>query len=345
VADDWSRRKFLQIAGLVAGGTLLQACTAPVQSMLNTTGVKIGGGHDAGMHEATHGTATVVPVTGHATPRKYGGFDPTTYLTQFDTGKVTGTTADGRTIREFNLVSEDKEIEVIPGVKYAAWTFNGTVPGPTFRCTEGDLVRIHFTNNGDHPHSLHLHGIHPASADGLAAVAKGGRFTYELIAEPFGVFPFHCHVMPLRKHIAKGLYGQLIVDPKVGRPPATEMVMVMNGFDVDFDDVNDLYTVNGVAFHYQNYPIQVKLGEPLRIYLINMTEYDLINSYHQHANMFQYYPNGTSLTPAVFTDTVTLGQGERGIMEMAFKYPGKYMFHAHVSEFAELGWIGFFEVT
>jgi FtsP/CotA-like multicopper oxidase with cupredoxin domain len=294
------------------------------------------------MHNAGHGATGTVPTAG-GTSRKYGDYDPTQYLTHFDYGTVTGKTPDGRIIREFTVVSEDKEIEIFPGVVFPAWTFNGTVPGPTLRCTEGDLIRIQYANRGEHEHSIHLHGIHPPEMDGLAGVATGGRVTYEFVAEPFGVFPYHCHVMPLSKHIAKGLYGTLIVDPNEGRPPATEMIMVMNGFDVDFDGENEFYTVNGVAFHHQNHPIQVRVGEPLRIYVVNMTEFDLVNSYHQHANMYKYYPNGTSLKDYILTDNVTLGQGDRGVIEMAFKYPGKYMFHAHQSEFAELGWIGFFE--
>jgi FtsP/CotA-like multicopper oxidase with cupredoxin domain len=345
MSGDWSRRKFLKFAGLgtlgVAGSTLLQACSLPVQGLTNSTSVKVRGGHDISMHHAAGANAAATA----SAPMTYGDFDPTAYLTHFDTGNVVGKTADGRTIREFTVVSEDKEIEIFPGVIFPAWTFNGTVPGPTLRCTEGDLIRIHYTNNGEHPHSIHLHGIHPPDMDGLPAFGQGGRFTYEFTAEPFGVLPYHCHVMPLTKHIAKGLYGTLIVDPKEGRPPAKEMVMIMNGFDLDFDGGNEFYTVNGVPFHYQNYPIQVKVGELLRIYLVNMTEFDLVNSYHQHAAMFKYYPNGTSMSTDIFTDTVTLGQGERGILEMTLKWPGKYMFHAHQSEFAELGWIGFFEAS
>ena len=74
-------------------------------------------------------------------------------------------------------------------------------------------------------------------------------------------------------------------------------------------------------------------------------EFDLLNSFHVHANFFDYYPTGTRLEPRDFTDTVIQGQGERGILELRFPYTGKYMFHAHVSEFAELGWMGFFEVV
>jgi FtsP/CotA-like multicopper oxidase with cupredoxin domain len=70
-----------------------------------------------------------------------------------------------------------------------------------------------------------------------------------------------------------------------------------------------------------------------------------LNSFHVHANFFHYYPTGTSLEPTEFTDTVIQGQGQRGILELRFPYTGMYMFHAHVSEFAELGWTGFFEVV
>ena len=120
--------------------------------------------------------------------------------------------------------------------------------------------------------------------------------------------------------------------------------MVMNGFDTNFDRSNEVYAVNTVAFAFMNEPIRVKRGELVRIYLVNMLEFDLVNSFHIHANFFDYYPTGTQLEPRDFTDTVILGQGERGILELRFPYAGKYMFHAHVSEFADLGWMGFFEV-
>jgi FtsP/CotA-like multicopper oxidase with cupredoxin domain len=151
--------------------------------------------------------------------------------------------------------------------------------------------------------------------------------------------------MPLAEHIAKGLYGTFIVDPKRGRPKADELVMVMNGFDTNFDRANEVYAVNTVAFEYMNRPVQVKRDELVRIYLVNLLEFDLLNSFHVHANFFQHFPTGTSLEPVEFTDTIIQGQGQRSILEMRFPFTGRYMFHAHVSEFAELGWMGFFEVT
>ena len=187
-----------------------------------------------------------------------------------------------------------------------------------------------------------LPGIGEGIGGGL--VRPGETFTYEFDAEPFGLHLYHCHTGPLADHIHKGLYGAFIIDPKKGRPDADEMVMVLNGFDTNFDGGNEVYAVNTVGFHFQNEPIEVKRDDLLRIYLVNALEFDQINSMHTHANFFHYYPTGTSLEPSEFTDTIVLGQGQRGIMEMRFPFPGDYMFHAHKTEFAELGWLGFFRV-
>ena len=197
-------------------------------------------------------------------------------------------------VREYTLVAQDREIEVAQGVTYAAWTYNGTVPGPVLRATEGDIFRVNFNNHGTHPHTIHFHGIHPAGMDGVfETVAPGNSFTYEFEAHPYGMHLYHCHATPLKKHIEKGLYGALIIDPREPRPPAKELVMVMNGYDTDGDGENNFYTVNGLAFYYAKYPIRVKRGELVRIYLVNLTEFDLINSLHIHANFFRYYPTGS----------------------------------------------------
>jgi FtsP/CotA-like multicopper oxidase with cupredoxin domain len=247
-------------------------------------------------------------------------------------------------VREYRLVAQDREIEVAQGVTYAAWTYNGTVPGPVLRATEGDIFRVEFTNHGSHPHTIHFHGIHPAGMDGVFEIVAPGRsFTYEFEAHPYGMHLYHCHATPLKKHIEKGLYGSLIIDPPEPRAPARELVMVMNGYDTDGDGENNFYTVNGLAFYYAKYPIRVKRGELVRIYLVNLTEFDLINSLHIHANFFRYYPTG-STDHFEYTDTVMLCQGQRGILELEFPNPGRFMFHAHQSEFAELGWMGFFQV-
>jgi FtsP/CotA-like multicopper oxidase with cupredoxin domain len=280
------------------------------------------------------------------------GFNPTEILRDFDTG-TTRRLPTGRVVREWELVAIDKEIEVAPGVKFPAWTYNGRVPGPTLRCREGDRLRIRFANGSSHPHTIHFHGIHRALMDGLPGVGEraggglidsGESFTYEFEAAPFGLHHYHCHANPLAAHIHKGLYGAFIVDPKAGRPEADELAMVMNGFDTNFDAGNEVYAVNTVGFHYMREPIRVRRDELVRIYLVNMLEFDQLNSFHVHANFFHYYPTGTSLEPVEFTDTIVQGQAQRGILELRFPYPGRFMFHAHKTEFAELGWMGLFEV-
>ncbi len=330
-----SRRDFLKKAGLgavgLAGLSALSAAGLSDIARANTDHKAPGhSNHDMGR-------------PGHfAAPTSYPDFDPHKFLYDFDYGEVTRDRM-GRTVREYHIVAEDKEIEIARGVKFPAWTYNGQVPGPTIRCSAGDRVRVHFENRGSHPHSIHFHGIHPPEMDGMAAIAPGGRFVYEFEADPFGLHMYHCHVMPLKRHIHKGLYGAFIIDPPGGRPPAREMVMVMNAFDLDQDNENEFYAVNSVAFAYQDRPIPIEVGETIRIYLVNATEFDLINSFHLHAAMFKYYPTGTRPDQYMYTDTVMQCQGERGIIEFRVKFPGTYMFHAHQSEFAELGWIGLFE--
>jgi FtsP/CotA-like multicopper oxidase with cupredoxin domain len=248
-------------------------------------------------------------------------------------------------VREYTLAAYDAEIEVAKGITFPAWTYNGTVPGPVVRATEDDLLRVHFSNGGAHPHTIHFHGIHPADMDGVFEIVNPGEsFTYEFSARPYGMHLYHCHATPLKKHIHKGLHGAFIIDPPKPRPPAQELVMVLNGFDTDGDGENNFYSVNGLAFYYAKYPITVRRSQTVRIYIANLTEFDLINSFHLHGDFFRYYPTGTS-DLFEYTDTVMLTQGQRGIIEIDFANTGTFMFHAHQSEFTELGWMGFFNVV
>ena len=144
--------------------------------------------------------------------------------------------ASGRVLREWELIAADKEIEVAPGVKFPAWTYNGRVPAPTLRCREGERLRIRFGNGS----RIRTRSTSTASTrrrwtacrgSGPGSIAPGKSVTYEFDAAPFGLHLYHCHVSPLAEHIARGMYGAFIVDPRKGRPDADELVMVMNGFD------------------------------------------------------------------------------------------------------------------
>jgi FtsP/CotA-like multicopper oxidase with cupredoxin domain len=249
-------------------------------------------------------------------------------------------------VREFTLTAQNKVLEIAKGVKYSGWTYDGTIPGPVIRVTQGDEVHVTLKNQGDHPHSIHFHGIHPANQDGVfQVVAPGESGTYTFTAEPFGVFPYHCHTEPIDQHVFRGLYGTMIIDPPEPRPPAREMVMLMQGYDTNFDQGNELYSINGLPGYYYENPIQLKAGQLNRVYLVNLTEFDAVNSFHMHANMFSWFPAGTSLTPSYVHDVVHLGVGDRGILEFTYRSPGTYMIHAHQNELTILGWKALFNVV
>jgi manganese oxidase len=302
-------------------------------------------GHGSGAEDAGHASFR----DGRSVDHRANGFDPHALVRDFDWGKTTRLPG-GRVLREWELYAVDHEIEVAPGVSFAAWTYNQRIPGPTLRAREGDRLRVTFANRSQHQHTMHFHGIHPAEMDGVPGVgagqiAPGASTVYEFDALPAGLHLYHCHVRPLAEHIAKGLYGAFIVDPADGRADADELVMVLNGFDTNFDRANEVYAANTIGFAYMDQPIQVRRDELVRVYVVNVLEFDLVNSFHLHGNLFHYFPTGTGKEPTELTDTVMLCQGQRGILEWRFPYAGKYMFHAHQSEFTELGWQGFFEVA
>ena len=357
-----TRRALLRHGLLGGAGLVLGQLMAPFARMA-TASAALGAGH--GSMQGDAGMTTVGEVD-----HDRNGFDPAALLTDWDTG-TTSVLPNGQLLREYRLTAIDKEIEIAPGLFFPAWTYNGRVPGPTLRAREGDRVRVHFTNGGSHPHTIHFHGIHSSFMDGVAGLGRGvimpgEAFTYEFDAAPYGCHLYHCHAIPLKRHIHKGLYGAFIVDPDPERHPehaaaarsrllgtpenarVQELVMVMNGFDTNFDDANEVYAVNTVAHAYMKRPIRIERDRPVRVYLINITEFDPINSIHLHANFFDYYDHGTTLTPTLRTvDTIMQCQAQRGILEFSFAgfEPGPYMFHAHQSEFAELGWMSVFDVV
>jgi len=336
----FSRRALIGGAGLIGGASGFGALAARAGSD-GSDGSDEHNGHNGPAH--AHGSLGTVGTVDHAR----NGFHPHEILTDFDGGAVSRDLS-GRTVREYQFVAAAKEVEVAPGIFFEAWCYNGRVPGPTIRATQGDRIRVELVNASPHPHTIHFHGFHPAAMDGVPGAgeaAPGETFTYDFVAGPFGTHLYHCHSLPLASHIHRGLYGAFIVDPPGGRPPAREMVFVLNAFDTDFDGENEVYAANTIAFAYFDEPIPIAAGELQRAHVVNITEFDPVNSFHLHANFFQLYRTGTRLEPDELTDTVTMGQAERHMIEFTYDEPGRFMFHAHQSEFVELGWMSMFEVS
>ena len=287
------------------------------------------------------GAAIKIPPIPDAMP-KDATVNPFQVLRDFDYGTVTQ--ENGRTVREFRVEARTTPIKLNRSTSFVTWNLNGRVPGPTFRATEGDRIRVIFYNRAGHSHSLHFHGTHPAEMDGVKPVRNNTVMIYEFDAEPFGVHLYHCHIEPITRHVSKGLYGMFIVDPPTPRSPADEMVLIMAGYDVNDDRKNELYAFNGLPDYYMKHPIPIQQDQLVRLYVLNMIEFDPVVTFHLHANMFQVYPTGRTLQPNYETDVITMGTAERHILEFKFHNTGKFMFHPHQDAIAESGCMGVFDV-
>lgn len=271
------------------------------------------------------------------------GISPMKVLREFDSGTVTQ--ENGRTVREFRMIAESGELQLNKATKFITWNLNGRVPAPTLRATEGDRIRVIFQNKAGHSHSLHFHGHHPSNMDGIKPVRNGQTFIYEFDAEPYGVHLYHCHVEPVTRHINKGLYGMFIIDPPTPRPPADELVMIMAGYDTNNDGKNELYAFNAIPHYFMHHAIPIQQDQLIRLYLLNMIEFDVAATFHLHANLFQVNPTGRSLLPTGGeTDVITMGTAERHILEFKFHHTGKFMFHPHQDYMADAGCMGYFDV-
>ena len=197
------------------------------------------------------------------------GFDPHELVRDFDWGRTTPHRVRARAARVGARRARPRDRGRARACASRPGPTTAAIPGPTLRCREGERLRITFANASEHPHTIHFHGIHPSDMDGVPGqgagqIEPGGKTVYEFDALPAGLHLYHCHVRPLAEHIAKGLYGAFIVDPKDGREDAEELVMVMNGFDTNFDRANEVYAANTIPFAYMNQPIEVPRGELIR---------------------------------------------------------------------------------
>lgn len=284
----------------------------------------------------------VPPLDDNYQPPTQSPFDPLSILRDFEYGTVKE--ENGQTIREFEVTANSTSFQLNSAIPYVGWMLNDRIPAPTLRAKAGERVRVVFHNEDGHSHSLHFHGIHPAEMDGVAPVRHNKTTVYEFDAQPYGIHPYHCHIAPVTRHVSKGLYGLFIVDPPQARPPADEMVLVMGGYDINGDQKNEIYAFNGIPNYYRDHPIAIYQHQRVRIYLLNMIEFDPAVTFHIHANMFEVYPTGRTLQSTGDTDVITMGPAERHILEFTYSYTGKYMFHPHQDDIAEHGCMGLFDV-
>jgi nitrite reductase (NO-forming) len=278
---------------------------------------------------------------------------------------VTRTHADARAalppvpagdVARFTVTAEDKTIEIAQGVRYRAWTFNGTVPGPVLHVRQGQTVEITFKNRGADPHSFDTHAARIPADVAFKDVPSGGSLTFRFVARDPGAFLYHCVTAPSVAHVANGLYGALIVDPE--RPlPAVDAAFVLvasewylnragdrrpaqMSFRKAFDARPDWVTFNGYANRYVDHPFQLEPGWLARFYVVNAGP-NLTTPFHLIGGIFdRFYADGDVTHALTGVQTVDVPAGGGAIFDAHFDTPGAYGFVSHMFASADKGEIG-----
>lgn len=237
-------------------------------------------------------------------------------------------------VKVFRLTASDIDWEVTPGVKHTAFAYNGMVPGPTLRVTEGDRVRILFKNELKESTAIHFHGVLvPNSMDGVPYITQppvkpGGTFTYEFVARNPGSHMYHSHHAAQRQ-VPMGLLGAFIIEPKnkSAEPKVSQDVVIV---------VNDgplAYTINGKGFPATE-PVVAKPGEWIRIRLMN--EGLLIHPMHLHGMPMKVIAkDGYPVPQPYVVDTLNIAPGERLDVLVHATEAGVWAFHCHILNHVE----------
>lgn len=237
-------------------------------------------------------------------------------------------------VKVFELTCKHVDWEIEPGKKVKAYTYNGIVPGPEIRVTEGDTVRVVCKNEMTESTSIHFHGVLvPNKFDGVPYVTQppitpGSSFTYEFVARNPGSHMYHSH-HNAAEQVTKGLIAAFIIEPKdKSKEPAydKEYVMVLNDTGIGL-------TINGKSFPYTQ-PLTARKGQKLRVRYLN--EGLLIHPMHLHG-MYQLViaKDGMMLSAPYYADTLTIGPGERFDVIIECEEPGLWAYHCHILTHAE----------
>ena len=266
--------------------------------------------------------------------------------------------AEAETVK-VDLVAKHRKVTIAPGVKMKAWTFNGKVPGPVIRVEEGDTIEVAL-RNADRmmAHSVDFHAAQVSPQHGFADVPPGETRTFSFVARRPGVFLYHCGTSPVLQHIGMGMYGAILVDPAGGRAPAREKVLVQSEFygPVEHGLIHPTYRAmqtrdptfaafNGRAFHYRDNPIDVPVGEPVRLYVVAAGP-TLGSDFHVVGEIFDtVQPDGNPLNLLSGVSTYGVPAGGGAMFELSFDEAGRYPFVTHSFRWADAGALGFFEAS
>ena len=289
-----------------------------------------------------------------------------------------GPRVKAETVRDYTLEIVPKDIDYGNGAVWHAWTFNGTVPGPTLKVKVGEMLRVKVINRHDMVHSFHTHlDGYSFENDGSQAnyltgegvggmMGPGDEHTWEFRPPTPGIYYYHTHSADKgfrpAQVVAQGLYGAIIVaDPD--EPPMREEVLFMGEIGDDTEGVVSPFTMNGMGFpggevaletlwHEKGYAgvseqynrtiphIKAKVNETFKLHVINIG--NLEHSLYIHsATVISLGVLGGRPWPA---RVLPLVQGAADTLLITFDNPGLWLFHCHVETHADLGMIGLFEV-
>lgn len=263
------------------------------------------------------------------------------------------------------LTARHAKVKVAQGVKMKAWTFNGSVPGPVVRAEEGDTIEVTL-RNGEQPHgkgghgmahSIDFHAAQIAPNEAFRDVAPGETHTFSFTADRPGVFMYHCGTSPILQHVGMGMYGAIVVEPAGGRPPAEEITLVQSEFYGKLKkkkgklvpsygaiqrDLPRYVAFNGMAQRYLLDPIEVPVGTPVRIYLVDAGP-SLDSAFHVVGEIFdEVQPDGNPANQLFGVSTQLVPAGGGAVFELTFDNPGIYPFVNHSLRAADAGAVGRF---
>jgi nitrite reductase (NO-forming) len=282
---------------------------------------------------------------------------------------------DPSPVKVVRLDTTHKIIEIAPGVKFSAWTFGNQVPGPTIRARVGDKIKFSMTNRSDEVmpgvsmtaapmmHSMDFHAAMVSPQDKYRSIAPGQTIEFEFTANYPGVFMFHCGTPMILEHIASGMYGALIVEPRGGYPTKAdrEYIVTQSEFYVKPDpqkrkvdnqplyvlDGDNLkkalpsYTVfNGVHNGMVKQPLPAKPGERVRLFVLNVGP-SKTSSFHVVGTIFdRVWMDGNPDNQFRGMQTVLLGSSSSAIVEFMVPEAGQYIMVDHHFANASQGAIG-----
>ena len=256
------------------------------------------------------------------------------------------------------FVVRDVVREVAPGVTQRLWTYGGTTPGPVLHGRVGDRFEITLTNDGSIGHSIDFHAGALAPQRSMRTLAPGQSLTYRFRATLAGVWMYHCSTMPMSAHIANGLFGAVVIEPRhlprVDRSyllVQSELYLGNQGGEVDVTKLAaedpDLVVFNGFANQYDHAPLTARVGERVRVWVLDAGP-NRPTSFHVVGGQFDTtYAEGAYLLRGGKGGAQSLGlqAAQGGFVELSFPEPGDYPFVSHVMVDAERGAHGLFRVT